>query len=110
MVPALRAMAPELSIWDIRQQCGGAWSPMVPMLITEHVVIHDYPASRRRHLVHLATAMKSALGIHRIHLLDMGVVGLLIDRNIIQVVVGWASAEGPDTVRKSLTFVVLSPG
>jgi len=110
MVPALRTMAPELSIWDVRRKCDGAWSPMVPMLITEHVIIHNDPASHKRHLVHLATAMKSALGIHRIHLLDMGVVGLLIDRNIIQVVVGWASAEGPDTVRKSLTFVVLSPG
>ena len=102
-------MAPELSIWDIRQECGGAWSPMIPMLITEHVITHNDPGSRRRHLVHLATAMKSALGIHRIHLLDMGVVGLLIDRNVIQVVVGWASAEGPDTVSESLTFAVPSP-
>ena len=109
MVPALRTMEPELSIWDIRQECENAWSPMVPVLITEHVIIHDDPASRRRHLVHLATAMKSALGIHRIHLLDMGVVGLLIDRNIIQVVVGWASAEKPDMVRALFTSAVSIP-
>jgi len=109
MVPALRMMEPELCIWDIRQQCENAGSPMVPMLITEHVIIHNNPASRRRHLVHLATAMKSALAIHRIHLLDMGVVGLLIDRNNVQIVVGWASEEKPDMVRALFTFAVLSP-
>lgn len=64
----------------------------LPVVIIEHILIPG-DEERYKHLVHLATAMRSVLALLELHCLDIPALGLLIDRNIVRMVVGWLGKD-----------------
>lgn len=74
---------------------------LIPLIMVEHVKSYE---KRGAHLDHLSVAMKSALGILRARVMEEVVVGLLCDRNLATVVVGWNEDEevsGPSLIQEN---------
>ncbi len=63
----------------------------MPVCVVEYVLTPDDATEREKHVAHLAISMRSALAIWEMHQLasTATVLGLLLDRNTVNVFVGY---------------------
>ncbi|KAF9020229.1 hypothetical protein BDZ89DRAFT_1072411 [Hymenopellis radicata] len=63
----------------------------MPISVVEYVLTPNNADERKKHVAHLAVSMRSALAIWEMHQLasTAAVLGFLLDRNIVNVFVGW---------------------
>ncbi|KAF8909085.1 hypothetical protein CPB85DRAFT_1308351 [Mucidula mucida] len=63
----------------------------MPVCVVEYVLTPDDATEREKHVAHLAISMRSAIAIWEMHQLasTAAVLGFLLDRNTVNVFVGW---------------------